>query len=160
MQSYGVGIAFDLKKVKVPLPGRVMFEVRYWDQTNDHDSRDPDSCVLYCDRSAGLGFALQYEQLLTNMVGMYFGTRHFNAREPLRVDGQDVDREMWFAVGPMFEMALPALTIGRFGLGSINVQGGVMLRSTSAPRFELRLNFGIFRFSSSPTFGVKVSPGH
>ena len=177
LHSPGVGIAFDVDRL---VSGRFLIEARYWDQGGDIKSNDPGSCVLDCRQRRGWGGALQFEQPLSNFFGLYGGLRYFLGDEEDSVpascthvktragrggcaaiehaetgdDGLDERSQVWFAFGPMVEFTIPALTRGRWGVGNFVIQGGLALQPTSSPRFEFRVNVGVWRWGRSTSFGT------
>ena len=168
LHTPGVGIAVDANRIKglrtLNLPGRFLGEWRYWDQGGDIDSADPESCVLYCKQRRHWGLAVQYEQLLTNIFGFYGSARYFHPRkaraEPeacsyMQRGCAESGSQWWLAVGPMAEFTIPRLSVGPFGVRNFSVQVGLVLRTTSAPRFEFRVNMAVFRWGREhQSFGV------
>ena len=81
LHAVGLGVAIDAQSFPgskfLNLPGRFVFEGRYWDQSTDIDSVDPESCVLCCNQRKGGGGSFQYEQLLTNIFGLHGSVRYF-----------------------------------------------------------------------------------
>lgn len=161
LKTVGLGLALDVDKIpgvqrRIKLPGRIFAELQRWEQ--GVDSRDRDSCVQGCEQARGWGAGVRYEQLLSNLFGAYFGMRRFNADGGISTSERDAGEkrggETWYVLGPMMEFPMHAL--GRYalpGVGNVNLQAGLAVRQTSSPRYEIRVNLGLYRFRA-PSFGV------
>jgi hypothetical protein len=139
LHSIGVGYATDLDRVPLvgrflPLPGRIGFDGFYWRQ--DRYTVDTDSCIAECTHNAGGGWAIRYEQFVSNLFGVFSAVRVYSP--PLR--------DTWIVFGPFVEAPL-----GR--RSNLTVEGGLAFRPSASPRFELRVSAGLWKPKSSRHMG-------
>ncbi len=148
LHTVAVGYAADLDRAPgvgrlLPLPGRVGVDVFYWHQkaVPGESSPDLESCIgdpvanengtLRCPDSHGIGWALRYEQFLSNLFGLFTAVRSY------KPPGM---HDFWITFGPFIEAPL-----GKHG--NINIEGGLSFSPTrNAPaRFELRVSAGVWK---------------
>ena len=116
----------------MPLPGRVGAEVFGWHQDTAYlTENDKDACIGECDKDAGWGWGLRYEQFIMNIFGIYGSVRFYS---PLPKTLKDV----WVSFGPTIEMTL-------FNHSNVNIQGGVAFQGRGAARFDMRLSVGVWK---------------
>ena len=75
-----------------------------------------------------MGWGLRYDTFISNLFGMYGATRVYSA--PLN--------DLWVTFGPFVEAPL-----GR--RSNVSIEGGLAFRPTESPRFEFRINFGLWK---------------
>jgi hypothetical protein len=131
LHSIGLGYAMDLDRVPglgraLPLPGRLGADVFYWRQ--DTNESDRDSCLAKCEHGGGVGWAVRYEQFLSNLFGIFSAVRVYSP--PIG--------DAWITFGPFLEAPLGKHT-------NVTLAGGLSFRPYASPRFELRLSAGLWK---------------
>jgi len=130
-RTLGLGYIVDMDKLSpvgrfLPLPGRLGLEAFYWHQ--DLDDADGGSCLAECKRSSAVGWGLRYDTFVSNLFGLYGTARVYTA--PFS--------DLWASFGPFVEAPIGKHT-------NVSVEGGVAFRPTESPRFEFRINFGLWK---------------
>jgi hypothetical protein len=148
LHSISLGYAMDMDLVPglkhaLPLPGRLGVDVFYWHQPTSTLSsgaptqrEDRDSCpgktvidgIPFCPDAKGAGWAVRYEQFLSNLFGIYSSVRVFSP--PLD--------DAWITFGPFMEAP-----IGR--RSNAMVLGGLAFRPYESPRFEMKVSIGLWK---------------
>jgi hypothetical protein len=162
LHSVGLGYAMDMESIPVlrhalPLPGRLGADVFFWRQptsaagaTASGKADDRDSCpgrrfadgVPYCPVENGVGWAIRYEQFLSNLFGIYSSVRVFSP--PVG--------DAWITFGPFVETS-----IGR--RANAMIQGGLSFRPYESPRFEMKVSVGVWK-PKSHRIGIESAADH
>jgi hypothetical protein len=161
LYSVGLGYAMDMESLPgirhaLPLPGRLGADVFFWHQptsaAGSTASRvdDRDSCpgrrvadgLPYCPIEQGVGWAIRYEQFVSNLFGIYSSVRVFSP--PVG--------DAWITFGPFVETSL-----GR--RANVMFQGGLSFRPYESPRFEMKMSIGVWK-PKSHRIGVEAAADH
>ena len=162
LYTVGLGYAMDMELLPgirhaLPLPGRLGADVFFWQQpTNAAGAAasprmdDRDSCpgrrfadgLPYCPVENGVGWAIRYEQFLSNLFGVYSSVRVFSP--PVG--------DAWITFGPFVETSLG-------GRANVMLQGGLSFRPYESPRFEMRLSIGVWK-PKSHRIGIEAAGDH
>ena len=146
--SVGLGYAVDLDRMRglsriMPLPGRIGAEIFGWHQDVALLSeKDYDACIADCEKSAGVGWGIRYEQFFSNIFGIFSSVRFYTP--PIS--------DVWISFGPMVEMTL-------FNHSNVNVQGGLAFQPVGSPRFDLRVTVGLWK-PRTKMVGMKAGSDH
>ena len=96
----------------------------------------------YCPVEKGVGWAIRYEQFLSNLFGVYSSVRVLSP--PLG--------DAWITFGPFVETS-----IGR--RANAMIQGGLSFRPYESPRFEMRVTVGLWK-PKSHRIGIESAADH
>ena len=162
LYSVGLGYAMDMESLPgirhaLPLPGRLGADVFFWHQPTSAAGSagstsvdDRDSCpgrvfadgLPYCPVEKGVGWAIRYEQFLSNLFGVYSSVRVFSP--PVG--------DAWITFGPFVETSLGRRANAMF-------QGGLSFRPYESPRFEMRVSIGVWK-PKSHRIGMEAARDH
>ena len=158
----GLGYALDMESMPgirhaLPLPGRLGADVFFWHQPTSAAGSAPsktvddrDSCpgrrvadgLPYCPDQQGVGWAIRYEQFISNLFGIYSSVRVFSP--PVG--------DAWITFGPFVETSLGRRANAMF-------QGGLSFRPYESPRFEMKMSIGLWK-PKSHRIGVEAAADH
>jgi len=163
LYSLGLGYAMDMESLPgirhaLPVPGRLGADVFFWHQPTSTAGAagstrvdDRDSCpgrrvdadgLPYCPVGEGVGWAIRYEQFLSNLFGIFSSVRVFSP--PVG--------DAWITFGPFVETSL-----GR--RANVMVQGGLSFRPYESPRFEMKMSIGVWK-PKSHRIGIEAAGDH